>query len=141
MPEKRLLTPKATFYFLVAMVSLSVLIMFGGGMMKYTDRPQFCNMCHAMMPTYDNWKSSVHGPVKCTDCHQPNSLPDKLVFKIKNGLSSLYKTSTGQIPYMIHTSLESKNTILQNCIRCHENTLRNGHFPVNTYCWECHQVK
>lgn len=141
MPEKTALAQKAIFHLVMAVTSISLLLLFGTGMLKYTDRPQFCNRCHAMMPTYDNWKASAHGPVKCTDCHQPNNFSDKLVFKAKNGLSSLYKTSTGQIPNMIHTSPESRDIILQNCVRCHENTLRTYHIPVNTYCWECHRVK
>jgi len=94
-----------------------------------------------MMPVYSNWQASSHSPVKCTDCHAPNNLSDKLRFKTKTALRDLKNIVTGQVPDMIHTTPESKEIIMQNCIRCHENTLTSYHLPVNTYCWNCHPIK
>lgn len=141
MPERKLLTQKIFFYSLMVLTTLSALTLFGNGMLAYSERPQFCNKCHVMMPQYSDWQNSNHSPVKCTECHAPNKLSDKLIFKAKTGLKDLYLVTTGKVPDMIHTTQESKAIIFRNCIRCHENTLVSYHIPVNTYCWNCHQIK
>lgn len=132
---------KLKFFILCSVSSLILIFIFGSGMLAYTDKPQFCYTCHSMMPTYSNWQASSHGPVKCSDCHSPHNLSDKIKFKATNGLRSLYDTVTGQVPDMIHLSQESREITMHNCIRCHESTLANYHIPVTTYCWNCHRIK
>jgi hypothetical protein len=54
---------------LIAGVVLVVLAAVGVPTIIYTERPQFCPVCHEMGPYYDAWSVGAHKATSCVDCH------------------------------------------------------------------------
>lgn len=59
--RKRILT--------IAIVAVLVLGPFVIGATLYTERPQFCPVCHEMGPYYDAWATGPHAQTSCVACH------------------------------------------------------------------------
>jgi nitrate/TMAO reductase-like tetraheme cytochrome c subunit len=53
----------------IALVAALVLVPVMIGTMVYTERPQFCPVCHEMGPYYDAWAVGPHADTSCVDCH------------------------------------------------------------------------
>lgn len=59
--RKRILT--------IALIAVLVLGPVLIGSMVFTERPQFCPVCHEMGPYYDAWAAGPHNEISCADCH------------------------------------------------------------------------
>ena len=132
-------------------ISLAVTLITLGIFAYVTDAPSYagtnpatCNNCHVMDAQYENWYHSAHRQTAvCVDCHLPHdSLISYYIAKGRTGMHDVYVFSTGQTPALIQASEETKQTMQNNCIRCHTATVENimlGPQPFDRYCWDCHR--
>lgn len=107
-------------------------------------RAETCANCHVMDDAYENW---YHGPhekwTECVDCHLPHQ--NAVIYYIEKGRTGMHDVfvfSTGQTPEVIRAKPETKAIIMENCIRCHKNTVEAvvmGPQANDRYCWECHR--
>jgi cytochrome c nitrite reductase small subunit len=104
-----------------------------------------CNNCHVMDAAYENWYHGAHGRfAECTDCHLPHqNLIAYYYFKGKSGLHDVLWFVTASYPDAIRTTVETRNIVQANCIRCHASTVDSivaGAQPFDRYCWDCHRI-
>lgn len=111
--------------------------------LAYTDSPEFCSSCHIMTQVYDSFTDSNHAELACSDCHLPHdSIVNKYVQKAKSGIGHVYYNTLGadDIPKVLHTTENSQEIINENCISCHENTLKNVSHDAKDSCSSCHEA-
>jgi len=66
---------------------------------ELTSKPSFCATCHFMEPYVEDWKTSSHANVTCTNCHFPPGMKSKLKGKftaasmVINYFTGVYKRS------------------------------------------------
>ncbi|MCE9646101.1 MAG: cytochrome c nitrite reductase small subunit [Chloroflexi bacterium] len=106
--------------------------------------PETCNNCHAMDSQYENWYHAPHEKVtECVDCHLPHAnIVVYYLEKGRQGAKDTFAFTTGNIPVAIRASLQTKNIIQENCLRCHRETVENimmGTPSFERYCWDCHR--
>ncbi len=79
--------------------SIVLLLFLLYGAAELTSKPNFCSSCHFMEPYVENWKTSTHADVTCTDCHFPPGLKSKIKGKLTaasmvvNYFTGVYKKS------------------------------------------------
>lgn len=160
-PRKRLFKRLSTKQIIILL--LFVLAFFGlGGMavLKASDNPAFCSICHNMQPMYNSYKHSnllanshAKAGIKCHDCHQVS-----LKVEAQEGV----KYVTGNYEKPMKTRKFSKDM----CLKCHNykkviaktnfeesnphqshngqlecNKCHKMHQPSSVYCSKCHEFK
>lgn len=102
---------------LLTIALLVVVVAAGGGiyLLKASDDPSFCNVCHIMEPYYESWKDSnllankhAEEDVECHDCHEPS-----LSTQVEEGVK--YVTGNYQDP------LEKREFSKDFCLECHDD--------------------
>ncbi|HBL17209.1 MAG: hypothetical protein A2X36_12810 [Elusimicrobia bacterium GWA2_69_24] len=103
----------------VALVGLVVL----GGMVHYSETPNFCNSCHIMKPYYDAWQGSKHNKIRCVECHYPPAAPRTLIWKKFQAMSQVVKYVTRTYSSKPFAEVEDAS-----CLRsgCHSARLLEG---------------
>ncbi|MEW6408759.1 MAG: cytochrome c nitrite reductase small subunit [Nitrospirota bacterium] len=107
----------------------------------YTNKPEFCVSCHVMKGEYQNWSHSAHRNwAGCNDCHLPQqSMVTELAGKTRDGIYHGYAYLLNKDSVLIRISKHGEDTVMGNCVKCHEplveNILHNG----ERKCWECHR--
>ena len=116
-----------------------------------SDNPQTCINCHIMVPQYATWNHSSHREIAhCNDCHVPHdNFFSHYYFKAKDGLRHATIFTLRAEPQVIHIKEAGINVVQQNCIRCHEDLIKNAALQVNhpdfhtdresRLCWDCHK--
>lgn len=116
-----------------------------------SDDPSTCMNCHIMAPQYATWSHSAHREkTNCNDCHVPhNNFLNKYYFKAKDGIRHATIFTLRREPQVIFIKEEGKKVVQENCIRCHEELLRDEKLENYTMnyqhqrserpCWECHR--
>ncbi|MCF8336247.1 MAG: cytochrome c nitrite reductase small subunit [Bacteroidales bacterium] len=117
-----------------------------------SDRPTACVNCHIMAPQYATWFHSAHREVThCNECHVPHDNFFKhYYFKAKDGLRHATIFTLRNEPQVIEIKKAGQEVVQQNCIRCHEQLIKNPEMLTQrTYhsinartkrkCWECHR--
>lgn len=116
-----------------------------------SNKSEACINCHVMVPQYTTWKHSSHREnANCNDCHVPHdNLIKKYFFKAKDGLRHATIYTIGNESQVIHINKESADVVQQNCLRCHEDLLKNDkvmarnpeifEFHSERKCWTCHR--
>ena len=119
-----------------------VLTVVTGKVLDYTDSPEFCSSCHIMTQVHESFLDSNHAHLSCSDCHLPHdNIVNKYVNKAKSGIGHVYYNTLGvdKIPKVLHTTENSKNIIQENCVDCHQNTIKNLNLDPEQSCVSCHQ--
>lgn len=116
-----------------------------------SDEPQTCVNCHIMAPQYATWFHSAHREnATCNDCHVPHNNPvNKFYFKAKDGLRHATVFTLRNEPQVIFIKHEGEEVVHDNCIRCHEQLIRDErlllktgsfhHYRTDRKCVECHR--
>ncbi|TRZ75564.1 MAG: cytochrome c nitrite reductase small subunit [Bacteroidetes bacterium] len=115
------------------------------------DNPETCINCHVMIPHYANWAHNSHGrETTCNDCHVPHdNIFNKYLFKAGDGLNHVTMFTFSLERQVIIMEEETRDLIRENCIRCHEKTVKkefiytvqpNYHnFLEERWCLDCHR--
>lgn len=115
------------------------------------DKPETCINCHVMIPHYANWAHNSHGRVAtCNDCHVPHdNILGKYFFKATDGLNHATKFTLRLERQVIIMEEETREMVQENCIRCHEKTVRKEfmrtvqpnyrNYLEKRYCLDCHR--
>ncbi|HHX49839.1 MAG TPA: cytochrome c nitrite reductase small subunit [Clostridia bacterium] len=125
--------------FLVAL--LLVAIIGTQGVHSATKDPSFCVSCHVMEPVYGTWSHSSHREiVDCNGCHtdQTNYLT-KTYSKVTAGMQHLYHNNFGEIPQPIRIAKSNTQMVQENCLRCHQDIVRNLRMDPGRRCFDCHR--
>src|SRR4030067_3833451 len=109
------------------------------GAWTYTNKPEFCISCHMMKKEYQDWSHSAHRNwAGCGDCHLPQqSVVTKFAGKTRDGLYHGYAYIFKKDSF-IRISKHGEETVMDNCLRCHEQLVENIHIT-DRKCWECHR--
>ncbi|WP_425804449.1 cytochrome c3 family protein [Desulfitobacterium sp. Sab5] len=109
--KKRLLNKKVILIILIAFVIVGT----GGtaAIVKASDNPQFCTLCHNMQPMYDSYHDSnllanshAKAGVKCHDCHESS-----LSIQAEEGMK--YITGNYESP------MKTREFPQEMCLKCH----------------------
>lgn len=90
---------KFTKILLIFFISITLLILLLYGATELTSKPNFCASCHFMEPYVEDWRTSTHSDVTCTDCHFPPGIKSKIKGKftaasmVVNYFTGVYKKS------------------------------------------------
>ena len=134
---------KTLIYVLIAAAIVAVLgifVAFGPpGLYAKSESPEFCGSCHVLQPEYEAWfHSGAHHRIKCIDCHLPNNnLANHLFWKSVEGVKDSLAFHTGRVSETIHISDHGAKVVLENCRRCHAETISRIH--EDRRCWDCHR--
>jgi nitrate/TMAO reductase-like tetraheme cytochrome c subunit len=84
---------------LITIASIALLFILLYGAAELTSKPNFCSSCHFMEPYVEDWRTSTHSNVTCTDCHFPPGIKSKIKGKftaasmVVNYFTGVYKRS------------------------------------------------
>lgn len=111
------------------------------GALVYTSRPEFCVSCHTMKTEYTNWSHSPHRNWSgCSDCHVPQqSTVTKAAGKTRDGIYHSYAYLMDKDPLAVRISKHGEETVMNNCIRCHEQMVSTIAHDKDRKCWQCHK--
>ena len=125
---------------MAAITVIAVTIIGGHRLIVMTESPEFCRGCHIMEPQYRAWfASGAHRAIKCVDCHLPNdNIISHLVWKSIDGAKDSYAFYIRQAVEAEAASERTKHTVMDNCVRCHEQLVSNIG-KKDMLCWSCHR--
>ncbi|MCL1790978.1 MAG: NapC/NirT family cytochrome c [Peptococcaceae bacterium] len=130
----------------IGFVVCLVVVIAGGAAYAQMEKPEFCGSCHAMSENYGTWSDSSHASVTCSECHLPNNnIAAKLVAKAQTGMVDVWHQTMRDYDLNIEMTDKGKTTLRNNCIRCHEPTIKNtsmidiGKDGDDRYCVSCHR--
>ncbi len=116
-----------------------------------SDNPKTCVNCHIMSPQYATWSHSSHREVAvCNDCHVPqDNVFNTYYFKAMDGLRHSVMFTLRLEPQVIHIKTAGAEAVQNNCIRCHEDLIRDSRLEASSpmhrairegrRCVECHR--
>ncbi len=134
------LFPAGMRWYMLAACLAGVLLMAGLTFgMKATDQAVFCASCHAMAEQAWAHSQSVHAKLSCNECHTPDPLARKLVFKSAAGLRDAVHNSFMTVADVIHAEPNTKAVVQENCRRCHMVTISKVAMDSKPYCIDCHR--
>lgn len=128
----------------------AILVGLGFAMMLLTRLPalgleeaSFCGRCHSMQVQVDTYMHSPHREVaNCGDCHDPHGLVTGGAYAAYTGTRDLYRVVTNTIPREIRTTELSKRVLQDNCLRCHQDIMKeiaDTSRDQGKHCFHCHQ--
>jgi cytochrome c nitrite reductase small subunit len=90
-----------------------------------SDDPKSCVNCHVMNPQYSDWMHASHRrAATCNDCHIPHdNIFNKYFTKAEEGLKHATYFTMRWEPQVIYKDEDDIDGLLENCRRCHENTI------------------
>ena len=97
-----------------------------------SDRPETCVNCHIMAPQYATWAHSAHREfTNCNECHVPhNNVFNTYYFKAMDGLRHATVFTLRKEPQVIFIKEAGRRAVQQNCIRCHNDLIRDDKLVV-----------
>jgi len=106
-------------------------------------KPEVCINCHVMMPEYSAHAHGSHAnAATCIDCHIPQRNIIQMIWnKAQSGAGHTAAYLTHREPQVIGLSARSKQTVQDNCLRCHAGTVENVRMLSSTdrTCSDCHR--
>ncbi|MBN2041026.1 MAG: cytochrome c nitrite reductase small subunit [Spirochaetes bacterium] len=107
---------------------------------RKTSTPEYCSSCHVMEYQFSTWrKTGMHRSIKCVDCHIPHdNFVHQFFSKGMDGLKDVIYFYGRLYEDIIMISGSGKNTVQNNCIRCHENMVSAINIE-GRVCWSCHR--
>jgi len=117
----------------------------GSAAMAFSGSPAFCGSCHAMKSEAATFAMSSHRELECTDCHLPHDNAVHYMFeKGRTGMIDTYHEVLRDYPANIKISADGRQTVNDNCLRCHQTTMGEVHADVGVSmdtggdCLKCH---
>jgi cytochrome c nitrite reductase small subunit len=110
--------------------------------MKATDQPEFCGSCHVMYEAVRTHQMSAHADLACNECHAPDAVVPKMLFKARAGSKDFYQNTLGDVFDVIHATDSTKEVVNQSCLNCHSMTIlnvANDVFEAKPNCTDCHR--
>ncbi|MBS3906334.1 MAG: cytochrome c3 family protein [Syntrophaceae bacterium] len=92
-----------------------VFIILSLALLRFTESPTFCGLCHQMDVYMESWRTSSHSHVACTDCHYEPGLLNHLKGKWVDGQVSLAYFLSGKRPPTPHAQISDAS-----CLQCHK---------------------
>ncbi len=124
---------------LVIVVLVAILYAGIGFTWQATDQPEFCGSCHVMHEATREHQESMHAELSCNECHTPQDLPSKVVFKTRAGMKDIYYNFFRDIDDVIQATEQTREVVNENCQSCHTMTNLNvDSQEVKQYCTDCH---
>lgn len=119
----------------------SIVVIGVQGVHAVTKDSSFCVSCHVMEPVYGTWSHSSHREiVGCNDCHtDQTNYATKSYTKITAGVQHLYHNTFSDVPDSIRIADKNTEMVQQNCLRCHEDVVRNVKMDSSRRCFDCHR--
>lgn len=114
---------------------------YGRGYSYLSDDPAACVNCHVMRDNFGGWLASSHRGVTCNECHVPHDLVGKYLAKVEHGFRHSAAFTFGDLDAIQITS-KSLHDLQDNCVRCHEPTVRlivQQDRGSERSCTRCHQ--
>jgi nitrate/TMAO reductase-like tetraheme cytochrome c subunit len=123
------------------------------GLLKFSETPTFCNMCHQMNVYIESWKASSHRDVACTQCHYEPGFVNHLKGKWVDGQVSLAYFISGKRPSKPHAEIGDASCLQKGCHKIedlkrdmvyknvafsHENHLGKLRRGMELRCTSCH---
>jgi hypothetical protein len=84
-------------------------------LLKVSESPVFCGVCHNMKVYVDSWKSSTHREVACIKCHYKPGFANHLKGKWQDGQLSLVYFVTGKSPTRPHAEIDDVSCLQSGC--------------------------
>lgn len=111
------------------------------GMHAVTKDSSFCVSCHVMEPVYGTWSHSSHREIAgCNDCHtDQTNYATKTYTKATAGVQHLYHNTFGSVPEPIRIAQKNTEMVQNNCLRCHQDVVRNLNMDSSRRCFDCHR--
>jgi len=114
------------------------------GLSYFSTAPESCANCHIMRTQLAGWQGSSHHTVAvCVDCHLPHDFIGKYMAKAENGYRHSKEFTAQTFAEPIVLKPRSREILLANCRRCHEelvSTISDGHNGASTDCLHCHST-
>ena len=116
----------------------------GAAFMHISGSPEFCGNCHSMTHEAETFKLSSHSEQNCAECHLPHqNAVVYMVEKGRSGMVDMYHEVARDYPARIKLSDDAKEMVNANCLRCHENTMKDVKISVEPKdtgadCLKCH---
>jgi len=135
-------------YLVVLFLLATVTVASGMDVYHRTEMPQFCAGCHEMDENFESWNESLHADITCVDCHAKPGLAGFVEAKIA-GMTQLWIHVTSDSIEDIRINQNSRETVSENCVRCHPGALRleersgltmahQRHADAGVACIDCH---
>jgi hypothetical protein len=99
--------------FLASCIVIFLIIL--GGLLKFSETPTFCGVCHQMNAYMESWKASSHRSVACTKCHYEPGFLNHLRGKWVDGQVSLAYFISGKKPSMPHAEINDASCLQKGC--------------------------
>lgn len=130
------------------------IIIISNALSYMSEEPETCVNCHVMQSQFATWNHSSHRErASCTDCHLPHdNILNHYFAKGRDGMKDVFLFTFRMENNVPHSTSETKEIILQNCLRCHGEVHRdldhytaaagNGHGHQGwegKQCWDCHR--
>lgn len=146
---------RGKFHGLTAVLCVTAGVFLGAGVYTFiyakgysylSNDPRACANCHIMREHFDGWqKASHHAAAVCNDCHVPAAFVPKYISKMRNGFWHSKGFTFQDFPEPIRIRPVNRETLQQNCIRCHtalvDEVVRGGHPSTGElYCVKCHET-
>ncbi len=84
-------------------------------LLKFTESPTFCGLCHQMEGYMESWKVSTHRQVACTKCHYEPGFLNHLKGKWVDGQVSLAYFLSGKRPSKPHAEISDAACLQKGC--------------------------
>jgi nitrate/TMAO reductase-like tetraheme cytochrome c subunit len=86
-----------------------------GAVLKFSETPTFCGLCHQMNAYMESWRASSHRQVACTKCHYQPGFLNHLKGKWVDGQVSLAYFISGKKPSMPHAEINDASCLQKGC--------------------------
>lgn len=77
----------------------------------YALGPEFCGNCHEIRPLIDNWRTSTHRGIECTECHESSAV---------RNVARLSAHVKGEVPEQPKIGPEDLAGLVEKCRSCHQ---------------------
>jgi nitrate/TMAO reductase-like tetraheme cytochrome c subunit len=95
--------------------SLVAFLVIFAGLLRFTETPTFCGLCHQMSVYMESWRTSSHRDVACTKCHYEPGYLNHLKGKWVDGQVSLAYFISGKRPSRPHAEINDSSCLQAGC--------------------------
>ncbi len=104
----------------LSVLLLFLFIVFFAGILRYSESPSFCGLCHNMKEYVDSWKTSSHNKVACLSCHRSPGALNHLKGKWVDFQLALTYVIIGKGIKKLHYEISDGNCLQKGCHKASE---------------------
>jgi len=109
--------------FLLTVLLIAILLLPGASVYYRYSGGRSCARCHEIWQPYEDWQSSTHRNVSCSDCHGDVFTVDA-GFHLKN-IRRLAAHLRGEIPEQVRLKADEVQKTGERCAKCHRQEYAN----------------